>query len=65
MEYKYYKNELNRLDRKDISVKFFSPSGDTKTLNVNDDFLKAFNEWVKEKNIGVDKIATCSCQKAT
>jgi len=54
MEHKYYKNELNRLDKSDISVKFFSPSGDTKTLNVNADFLKAFNEWAKENKIGVE-----------
>jgi hypothetical protein len=51
----YYKKELKQLDLNDVSVKFFSPSGDTKTLNVNADFLKAFNQWVKENKIGVNK----------
>ena len=51
----YYKKQLEKLSG-DLSVKFFSESGDTKILNVNNDSINAiiaFLETLKTKKIDV------------
>ena len=45
----YYMNELKSLGD-DVKVKFYSDKGDTRFLNVNQDFVDTFVEWSK-KNI--------------
>jgi hypothetical protein len=49
----YYKSELNNvlpIDDYGCTIKIKSSKGESKWLNVNSDFVKAFNEFVK-KNI--------------